>query len=204
MLMISRIFPELAAQHPQPRRLDLDEKSRRKSVEWLAARNDSDGKMFDQFLTTKRGEQIRKLPRQWQCRQFPRHWGFETSLTKTHTRGDSDHRECEFPAGSSYQLVNAAPAPREPRPDFREINTVRVSPGRTETVDLAIKPGRRSPIDTRVGAKSKWIQKGRVDQSARFHGIEQTDACDIDCHKRKQPLAAGILVELILERDRQR
>ena len=57
-------------------------------------------------------------------------------------------------------------------------------PNRTQTYGYALSPGRKSPVETFVSTRSKWMQKGRVDPQAAFHGCE-IRATEIDCHKRK-------------------
>jgi hypothetical protein len=192
------MFPEITRQHENPRILKQQEKSRLAGERWLANKN-AQSKWADEFLTTKRGEQSGFVSREL-TPESPQ----PEPLKATAHRGDSDlTRTPRFPAGSNYTRVNASPVqPERANVNMREILSVQCL-GRVETFDARVKPGRKNPKQRTVSAKAKWLNKGRVDPSARFHGIEQTSATNVDCHKTKQPLIAGELLNLILERDRQ-
>ena len=194
MINLSRLNPGLAAQHS--RRNRLAEKRARESETWLAERNNAQNSWVDEFLTTKRktGEEFRF----WFPEDHPEP-GPTTPIPAAHNHpGEPDQREPSFPAGPSYQRLNAdRPDPETTTPKFRQINSVETGPNRVETYWLDIRPGRKSPTAKKVGCRSSDLSKGRQDPSVKIQGAEVTAPAVIDCHK--QPRAQSAVIEKLLQ-----
>ena len=120
----------------------------------------------------------------FRCKQFPRYRGL--FLGTTRKSGESDFRAPDMPPGTSYERVNAHPGPKNPR-DTAEISHYLGDPRPLvpEISRWEAKKSRKQKAEKVVSARSKDLQRGRVDPAATFHGITHEVACEIDCHKNK-------------------